>query len=260
MKKNSLCGWIWVAAIALSAGGLAGYASDNPPAPGFDQAGSDPQAIVLADQVMERLGGRHNWDQTHYLTWRFFGKRLHVWDKWTGNIRFEEGALVVLMNINSYQGRAWQEGQEITRPDSLQALLKHAHEAWINDSYWLIMPYKLKDSGVTLKYKGKGTTQEGRKADILVLTFKGVGVTPQNKYEVWVDQQDHLVKQWAYYVNAADAEPKFTGPWANWQSFGHIWLADDHGKLKHTDIAVFDQLPASVFTDPAPVDLMKLKK
>lgn len=31
-------------------------ATPNPPAPGFDQAGSDPQAIALADQVMERLG------------------------------------------------------------------------------------------------------------------------------------------------------------------------------------------------------------
>ncbi|MCC7264351.1 MAG: hypothetical protein IT369_17715 [Candidatus Latescibacteria bacterium] len=208
---------------------------------------------------MERLGGRHNWDQTRYLTWRFFGKRLHVWDKWTGSIRFEEGGLVVLMNINSGKGRAWQEGQEVSEPDTLKARLNRAYEAWINDSYWLVMPYKLKDSGVTLKYKGEGQTQDGKAAQVLVLTFKGVGVTPQNKYEVWVDQQNHLVTQWAYYADAADAEPRFTGPWANWQPYGKIWLADDHGRMKHTDIAVFDELPASVFTDPAPVDLMKLK-
>jgi hypothetical protein len=235
-------------------------AAPNPPAPGFDQAGSDPQAIALADQVMERLGSRHNWDQTRYLTWRFFGKRLHLWDKWTGKIRFEEGGLVVLMNINTGEGRAWQEGQAVSEPDTLKARLKHAYEAWINDSYWLVMPYKLKDSGVTLKYQGEGQTQDGKAAQVLVLTFKGVGVTPQNKYEVWVDRQDHLVTQWAYYANAADAEPKFVGPWANWQPYGKIWLADDHGRGKHTDIAVFDELPASVFTDPAPVDLMKLGK
>lgn len=46
------------------------------------------------------------------------------------------------------------------------------------------MPYKLKDSGVTLKYKGEGQTEEGEPAQVLVLTFKDVGVTPQNKYEV----------------------------------------------------------------------------
>jgi len=259
MRRNRLRRWILATALAL-AGALPGGAGENPPAPGFDQAGSDPQAIALADQVMERLGGHKNWDQTRYLTWRFFGKRLHVWDKWAGNIRFEEEGLVVLMNLNSGQGRAWQEGQELTQPDTVAAKLDRAHRAWINDSYWLVMPYKLKDSGVTLKYKGPGQTQEGRPAEVLALTFKGVGVTPQNKYEVWVDQQDHLVTQWAFYADAADAEPKFTGSWANWQPYGRIWLADDRGRGKHTDIAVFDELPASVFTDPAPVEVLKLGK
>lgn len=256
MHRRILC----LIALVVALAPLPSGAADNPPAAGFDQAGSDPQAIALADQVMERLGGRQHWDQTRYLTWRFFGKRLHVWDKWTGNIRFEEGEEVVLMNINSGAGRAWRAGQELSEPDTLKARLKHAYEAWINDSYWLVMPYKLKDSGVTLKYQGEGQTQEGKAAQVLVLTFKGVGVTPQNKYEVWVDQQDHLVTQWAFFADAADAEPKFVFPWANWQPFGKIWLADDRGRGKHTDIAVFDELPASVFTDPAPVELMKLKK
>ena len=76
-------------------------AETNPALPGFDEAGSDPRAIEIADAVMERLGGRANWDATRYLTWRFFGKRLHVWDKWTGDLRFEQGDLVVLMNIHS---------------------------------------------------------------------------------------------------------------------------------------------------------------
>lgn len=148
-------------------------------------------ALALADQVMERLGGHKNWDQTRYLTWGFFGKCLHLWDKWAGNIRFEEKGLVVLMNFNSGQVRAWQEGQELTQSATVAAKLNRAHRAWINDSYWLVMPYKLKDSGVSLKYTGPGHTQEGRPAELLMLTFKGVGVTPQNKYEVWVDQQDH---------------------------------------------------------------------
>jgi len=238
---------------------LPGWAGQNPPLPGFDLEGSDPRAMEIADQVMARLGGRQGWDQTRFLTWRFFGRRLHVWDKWTGDIRFEEDGLVVLMNIHTRQGRAWQEGQELAQPDTLQARLEHAYRAWINDSYWLVMPYKLKDSGVTLRYKGKGQTQEGRPADILVLTFKDVGVTPQNKYEVWVDQEDHLVRQWAFYAEAGDAEPKFVSPWSNWQPYGRIWLADEHGQRKHTDVAVFDELPASVFTDPAAADLMGAK-
>ena len=79
-------------------------AEENPPAKGFNTAASDPKAIAVADQAMTALGGRKNWDATRYITWRFFGFRLHVWDKWTGDIRFEQGELTVLMNIHSKEG------------------------------------------------------------------------------------------------------------------------------------------------------------
>ena len=227
----------------------------NPPAPGFDEAGSDRRAIELADRVMARLGGRAAWDGTRYLTWRFFGGRRHVWDRWTGSHRFEDGELIVLSNIHDGSGRAWQEGVEITDPDTLAQRLHEAHGAWINDSYWLVMPYKLKDTGVTLRYRGEGITEEGLPAYILELTFRDVGRTPQNRYQVWVDIDNSLVRQWSFYGEAADEEPRFIMPWANWQPYGEIWLNDDFGKPRHTEIAVFDELPEAVFTDPQEISL-----
>ena len=129
-----------------------GIVSDagNPPAAGFNAEGSDSRAIELADRVMARLGGRAAWDETRYLTWRFFGGRRHVWDKWTGDHRLEDGELIVLSNLHDHHGRAWRSGEEILDPDSLAVVLDKAYANWINDSYWLVMPYKLKDSGVTL--------------------------------------------------------------------------------------------------------------
>ena len=56
-------------------------------------------------------------------------------------------------------------------------LTKLGKGQWINDTYWLVMPFKLKDSGVTLKYVGDGKTQAGDDADVLAMTFKNVGVT-----------------------------------------------------------------------------------
>ena len=230
------------------------HAADNPPASGFNAADSDPKAIALADEVMTALGGRANWDATRYITWRFFGFRLHVWDKWTGDIRFEEGDLTVLMNIHSKEGRAFVAGAAISDPDTLAAKLDHGYRAWINDSYWLVMPYKLKDTGVTLRYRGLEATQDGRPAQVLELTFKDVGVTPQNKYAVWIDRESRLVTQWAFYRDAADAEPRFIGPWTNWQRHGSILLSDGRGEREHTDVAVFDELSRSVFTSPDPLD------
>lgn len=238
--------------------------TENPPAPGFDTAGSDPRAIEIADAVMERMGGREAWDATRILTWRFFGRRLHVWDKHTGDVRIE-GAdrdtgepYLILMNLGSGEGRAWRGGEEVTDPEDLAEMLDRGEALWINDSYWLFMPYKLKDSGVTLRYLGPGTMEDGRAAEVLELTFEGVGRTPENKYHVYVAEESGLVEQWDYYRDAGDAEPAFRIPWHDWKRYDGILLSADRGESSHSGIAVFDQVPRSVFTDPAPVDLEAL--
>lgn len=232
---------------------------DNPPAPAFNLAGSDAKAMVIADEVMAKLGGRENWDKTRYVMWRFFGRRLHVWDKWTGNARIESGKLIILMNLNTKTGRAWEDGQEITHPDSLQKELKKGYAFWVNDSYWMFMPYKLKDSGVTLKYHGEGRMADSSAADILELTFENVGLTPQNKYLVYVNKATRMVGQWDYFKNSSDAAPGMSTPWQDWQKYGNIMLSDDRGRNKHTDLAVFDELPASVFESPEPVNFQNVK-
>ena len=235
-------------------------AAENPPAPGFNLAGSDAEAIALADQVMERLGGREAWDGTRYITWSFFGNRRHVWDKYTGDIRVEgsdretKKPYLILMNIHTKQGRAWSDGVEITGPAELAKRLDYGEAVWINDSYWIFMPYKLKDSGVTLKYLGKKPMQDGRSAKVLQLTFEGVGKTPDNKYYVYVAEDTGLVEQWDFFESAENPEPGFQNPWHNWQRYGSILLSDKRGDKGHTDIAVFSDLPAEVLGSQQPVD------
>lgn len=246
--------------LALPGVATAGETEPNPPAEGFDLAGSDPEAIALADRVMARMGGRRAWDETRYIRWSFFGRRHHVWDKYTGNIRVEgvdretEIPYLILMNIHTKEGRAWESGEEVADPGRLAELLDRGEAVWINDSYWLVMPYKLKDSGVTLRYLGEGSMEDGRSADVLELTFAGVGRTPDNKYHVWVARDTSLVEQWAYYRNFTDPEPGFIGPWRNWKRYGRILLSDNRGERGHTNLAVYDELPASVFASPEPVD------
>jgi len=242
--------------------------SPNPAAPGFDHEGSDAKAIAIADSVMEKMGGRKAWDETRFITWKFFGRRLHVWDKHTGDIRVEsqnrEGqSIVLLANLNTGEGKAFIDGEPVADADELAGMMKNAKSWWINDSYWLVMPYKLKDSGVTLTYVGEGAMADGRAADMLQLVFKDVGDTPNNKYHVWVAKDSGLVEQWAYFREAADAEPGFITPWANWKKYGRIMLSDDRGEMRgnparHTDVAVYDELPRSIFDSPDPIELPSL--
>ncbi|HUP25644.1 MAG TPA: hypothetical protein VNB06_22215 [Thermoanaerobaculia bacterium] len=252
--QRRIVGHVFAVLALLGAGIPALGLAQNPAASGFDAEGSDPRAIAIADEVMAAMGGRAAWDATRYLSWNFFGMRTHVWDKWTGDLRFQQGDQLVLMNVNTKEGRVFRAGEEVTGEDRDKAL-DGGYKAWINDSYWLLMPYKLKDSGVTLGFKGEGKLADDRPADVLQLTFAGVGVTPENKYDVYVSRDRRLVEQWSFYAQAVDAEPRFTTPWAKWERQGQVLLSGDRGQRQLTDIRVFEDLPRAVFEDPAPVEL-----
>lgn len=227
----------------------------NPAAPGFNTEASDSRAIELADSVMAAMGGRQAWDATRYISWNFFGFRTHLWDKWSGNLRFQQQGKIVLMNVNTKQGRLFEDGVEVTDADTVAKALQTTYEAWINDSYWLAMPYKLKDSGVTLTYVGEEAMEDGRLADVVQLTFEGVGVTPQNKYHVSIAKDSSLVEQWAFFAEASDPEPRFKTPWAQWTRHGEVLLSGDRGERQLSDIKVYREVPESAFTDPAEPDL-----
>jgi hypothetical protein len=210
----------------------------------------DPQAVAIAQSVLVKMGGREGWERARVLRWRFFGKSLHHWDKNTGDVRIEADSTLVLMNLNSKQGRVWHGGAEVTDPAALHDALEDGYAMWVNDSYWLVMPYKMLDPGVSLADRGVSQLADGRPAQRITMTFAGVGLTPENKYDVWVGRDSGLVEQWAYYEKTSDAEPKFTLPWGGWKKFGPILLATEHGRDANWDIAVFEERPAGVFEAP----------
>lgn len=223
------------------------------------QGTGDEKSIALADQVMEAMGGKKAWDDTRFISWKFFGRRVHVWDKHTGDIRVENGkGLTILMNLNTRKGQAWQEDTQLEGED-LEKALKSGWEMWVNDAYWLVMPYKLRDPGVHLVYAREGQTEDGRACDILTMTFQEVGVTPENKYEIYIDKESNLVTAWSFFKSAGDEKPGFTNPWGNWVKHGNIMLSDDRGEGRFAtaiaDVKVHTEVPEGTFTNAAPVTL-----
>lgn len=228
--------------------------------PTFNEKDSDPIAVKIADEVMAAAGGQKNWNATRYIAWNFFGNRRLIWDKFTGNVRIEnlKNDTKILVNINNSKGKVYKDGAELTQTDSLAKYLEEGRRTWINDSYWLVMPFKMKDPGVTLKYVGEDTTLKGTKADVVRLTYKGVGVTPNNAFHAWVNKQTKLVDQWAFYREAEQAKPTFVMAWDDYRSYGKIKLSSGRGDRKITGIYVFNKLPNSIFTTFDPVDPAKL--
>ena len=244
------------------------------PVPGFPgaasmpRASSDAKAMEVAERVMQSLGGREAWENTRFIRFGFgterdgrFQGRTHVWDKWTGRYRVEgqtrEGQpYVVLMDLDTREGRAWVAGKELAG-DELKQQLERGYGAWINDTYWLLMPYKMTDPGVRLSYAGE-ETMDGAMYDKVQLRFDNVGLTPDDTYWVWVNRGTGLVDRWDYVLRGEDVPPT-TWMWSGWTRHGDIMLAGErlnpkeNRKLLLHEIAVLDSVPDAAFTSPDPM-------
>ncbi len=229
---------------------------------------ADPAATAVADQVMTALGGEAAWKSTRFLRFDFavesegkiVSSRSHYWDKWTGRYRVEgkdkQGAYQVLMNLNSREGSAWR-GDKPADGEAKKQLLEQGYGAWVNDSYWLLMPYKLRDPGVSLKLESE--TKEGDAVyDRLLLRFDKVGLTPKDRYWVFVNRATHLVDRWEYILED-EKGPATRWEWRGWKRFGGIELAPERISEKTKRRILFPVLdvpatiPDTVFTSPEAV-------
>ncbi len=223
----------------------------------------DAKAIELAQGVLTTMGGEDAWQGTRFLRFNFFGFRLHHWDRYTGRHRFEgtnrDGdSYVVLHNINTREGSVVVNGKTL-KGDDKATWLKRAYGAWINDTYWLIMPYKLLDPGVHLTYDGEEKIDDIT-FDKLKLTFDKVGLTPGDTYWAYINRETGLMERWAYFLEGwEDNREPTVWQWLDWQRHGEIMLSsrrvniDDGSERPLGDIKVFDSLPDEVFESPTPI-------
>jgi hypothetical protein len=216
---------------------LAPLAALPRPAAAVTPTGSDPRAVAVALRVMQALGGEAAWNATRYLRFDFAvdrgGKtvmrRAHAWDKWTGRYRVEgkdkEGRdVVVAMNLNTREGSAAVAGKALAG-EELKRTLESGYAWWVNDAYWLVMPYKMRDPGVVLTLAGR--EKKGEDAwDKVLLTFEGVGLTPKDRYWVFVNAKTSLVDRWEFVLKG-EKTPPVPFDWRGWRAYGKIQLADD---------------------------------
>lgn len=212
---------------------------------------ADQQAADIARKTVNAMGGLQNFKNVNYLGWNFFGYRQIIWDKVHDRVRIDylKKKITIIADLNRDSCILYMNDERVTQPDSLAKYLKKGRSIWMNDSYWLIMPFKLFDSGVNLTYTGKGLTTDSTEAHILELTFNNVGETPENKYLVYIDTASYYVIQWDYYSETGHMQPELTNTWGDYKKYGKIYLSGDRGERgKLSDIHVWSSLPDSVFS------------
>lgn len=249
---------LWILALLIGLCGLA-----VPDLAGAEDAGSDPEALRVADRLMTALGGEEAWQATRFFDFEFLGRRHHVWDKHTGRHRVEgesrEGdKYVVLHNISERGeggGKVFVNGEPM-EGEARREWLQNAYAYWINDTYWLVMPYKLQDPGVHLASEG---TEEidGQTYDVMRLSFDQVGLTPGDRYWAYVNRDTGLMDRWAFHLqNMTEEEPRSAWDWVGWTRHGDIQLSPTRKQvggdreLSLAPIAVRDSVPDSVFEEP----------
>jgi hypothetical protein len=208
------------------------------PAARAETAASDPKAVAIADQVMQSLGGKKAWDALPGVRWTFASAigdtvrpgRVHAWNKQTMWQRVEGTnragqKYVYIENLSDTTGMAWVNGNPI-EGDSLKKLLRFAHALWINDAYWFLMPYKLRDDGVTLTYDSEVKDSTGT-FDKLGLSFDHVGLTPGDRYWVYVNRANHRIERWDHLLTGQTPPPT---PWTleGYEQHGGLWFATVH--------------------------------
>jgi hypothetical protein len=205
------------------------------PAPAA-RAANDPKADEVGRSMIQAMGGNAAWERARYFRFDFTvvrdGKKIasfaHAWDRWTGRYRVEgEDAHGVpwkaYFDVNSRQGTYWVNGAKAEGQTSAQGL-ENAYGRFINDSYWLLAPWKIFDPGVHLAYVGPVRDAAGNACDEIKLSFDGVGLTPKDVYWMDVDTASHLLTQWKFVLNGGNDPPTVVA-WKEWKKVGPIMLS-----------------------------------
>lgn len=250
-----------------SAAGEDARPAAQPPAPS-DSAGKWMHRLHSA------LGGEDAWERTRYLQFRWLvsrggevvSNRFHAWDRYTGRYRLEyerdDGdPVLVLVDIGearadslSPAGEAWIGGEKVEETARRDSLVRSAYRAFINDSYWLVHPYKWDDPGVHRSWEGWTELSDGKRYPTVRLSFDAdVGVTT-DRYWSFVDPDTGLLHGWQFHLEGRDEK----GPvirWDDWTRVGDIMLArsrvwpDGATRIRFEELAASAAVPEGTF-DP----------
>lgn len=217
----------------------------------------DPKAVALAEKTIQAMGGLDAWKQVQAIRFNFQVESpgqppravKHLWDR-KNNRDHVEGknrdgkAMVAWVDLRTKEGQAWTDNKKLEGAE-LRTALDWAISRWINDTYWLIMPLKTLDAGVTLKHEGQ---KEGH--EILHLSFEKVGETPGDQYRAYINPQTGLMDRWQYTLQDGT---RGDWNWVEWQNFGSVKLSklkkksDGQANIRFEPLNVLETADPSFF-------------
>lgn len=185
-----------------------------------------PRAEYLADKMLTALN-YNAWQNLGAIAWSYPRGHDYIWDKQANLVSVKWDDFTVLLNPENKQGIVYKGKKEITG-DNQREYLNKAFEYFVNDSFWLIAPFKARDPGTTrkvVKYKSN---------DALLVQYNSGGVTPGDSY-LWILNDDGMPVAWKFWASIVPVGGlKFT--WENWENASGAKISTFHDGLLNIEI------------------------
>ncbi|QNL22986.1 hypothetical protein HZR84_13895 [Hyphobacterium sp. CCMP332] len=187
------------------------------------------EAEKLADRMLMALNKRA-WDSVKVVSWSYPPGHHYTWFKKLDSVIVNWENITVYLNTKAKKGRV-QSKTTISSKDTSE-IIQTAYEYFINDSFWLGAPFKVRDSGT----KRKVVNYEGNKA--LLVTYTSGGVTPGDTY-LWILDDNYRPKSWKFWVSIIPVGGvEFT--WDDWKSINGALISTSHKGPLNLKIEVSD--------------------
>lgn len=191
------------AALLIIVAGLVGYFIMDKPVPTGVRGN---EAEQLADEVLNTLN-KKGYDSLSYIAFTFAGIHDYQWNRKENTVQVQWGEQDVFVNLNNEM-------------QSYSLLELKAYEYFINDSFWLVAPFKMRDAGVVR------STVDLEEERGLLLTYTTGGVTPGDSYLWIIDSRGFPTswKLWTSNIPVGGVELS----WAGWKKLNGVWFSTIH--------------------------------
>jgi hypothetical protein len=179
------------------------------------------ETLSIAEYIAN-AHGYNNWKKVSEVTFTFKvdrdsvkGKgRQWVWHPKTDSIRLNTGTQVI-----KYK-RSHMDSTHIA-----------ADRAFINDKFWLFVPFQLVWDSAAAEISEPKMTQapiSGKALNMITITYpdNAGGYTPGDAYDIYFDQS-YVIQEWSYRKGNSP-EPTLSTTFENYQEFNDIKIAIDH--------------------------------
>jgi hypothetical protein len=164
------------------------------------------EADALAIKMFNAINN-DAFENIEILEWNFRGKHFYKWYKQKNIVEVSWDKNNVILHTNQ------AEKSEVFINDlkvENNEILKNARDFFNNDSFWLIAPYKIFDTGTErsiVNYNGK---------DALLITYTSGGSTPGDSY-LWILDENYVptsFKMWTSIIPIGGV----SGTWSDWKN------------------------------------------